>query len=456
MADKGVKLREDQAIRRYVGIDVTGVVDTVAFGNMWTAKFRWRNLLLDLKADPADATRRTDTAHPKLPIKRVGRTHAGTTYADTCIMPENVDGSGANYAFTDLMASDVFMQTFILRPSVDAASSSLNDKGTGAVADIVYISSHGLHEGEMYGPAGLWPVSAIFKLNKTARNGGQFSGPGWVVLSNCGTLDDATHGNWLKLMAGPTPLRGIVGFRDTCPAEGDSVEFVSLFIEGLANGETLLNAWKDAVATKVGSKAWRVLCHEEAEGDTISTWNASSLKNIGPGSKIMRFDDSAPGGVPLVPVADPFEAFWSKAGTRITADNRDGAANHINGPQAGKPGDDVTITVRPEAPATTFIAGKKIAVTVVYIRPDYGQRVDVNAMFKLVGQTGASPPTITSKNLGQDTWDLTVVGSPAEIVLTLQCVDFSSLHEAGKPLRLQVDNGSTNYLFVLNGSVIQR
>jgi len=468
VAEKSVKLRADQTIRRYVGVDVTQSLDTVAFGHMWNAFFGWRNLALELKADPADAQRRVDSAHPKLPIKRLGRTHGGATFADTCVMPENVDGSGkdAGYTAADITASDDFMHTFILRPSADAATSALNDAGTGAVADLVYLSSHGLHSGEMFGnglfDAGSW----LFQLGIVASSGANFNGPGWLVLSNCGTLDAPTHQDWLTVMSGPTPLRGVVGFRETCPLEHGSVDIAAIFIDRLSKGATLLEAWKTAVSLKVSKTAWIVLCHDGAKGDTIADWNASTLKTIGPGSTIMRFDDTAASGTAVVATPDPFEAFWSKGATRITNLNMTDPANHINGPSGATPGDTVTITVKPPAPATTFTAGTVIAITVVYIRVDYDQKIDVNAMFKVTGQTGASAPTTSHTNNANpadkgptkspDTWSLTVTGTPAEVTLTLQCLDFSSLHEHSMPLRLQVNNGSTSFLFVRNGSVLQR
>jgi hypothetical protein len=64
--------------------------------------------------------------------------------------------------------------------------------------------------------------------------------------------------------------------------------------------------------------------------------------------------------------------------------------------------------------------------------------------------TNTKNPTGT----GPDTWTGTVVGTPAEITLTLQCLSFKSM-TAGEALRLQVKNGPTTFLFVRNGSVIQ-
>jgi len=455
-----VKLKADQVVRRYVGIDVTNALDTVAFGHMWNAFFGWKNLVWDLNKDPANDQVRVDSAHPKMPIKRLVRSHSGTTYADTCIMPEGVDGSNTDPAYTnaDVKASDQFMHTFIMRPSADSSSSALNDAGTGSVADLIYLSSHGLHDGVMFGTPGLLAGEWLFELSVAANGGGTFAGPGWVVLSNCGTLDDPTHEDWLKVMSGATPLRGVVGFRETCPLEGGSVDFSAVFINQLATGATMLNAWKTAVSTKVSSTAWIVLCHEEAKDDTIADWNASKLKAIASGSKVLRFDSTTPAtGTQVTATPDPYEAFWSKGGTRITAINIFDPANAI------AKGDTATITVKPQAPATTFTAGATIAITVVYIRVDYPQIVDISKMFKVTGQTGANAPTTSRTNAKNanttepDTWTLTVTGTPSEVTLTVECLDFSMLKELGVPLRLQVNNGSPPpYVFVRNGSIVVR
>lgn len=459
MAEKSVKLRADQTVRRYVGIDVTEAVDTLAFGQMWNANFGWRNLLLDLKADPADAQRRVDTAHPKLPIKRLEQPHGGIKFADTCLMPDNINGKGADASYTvsDLKASDDFMQTFILRPSADVSTSALNDAGTGAVADVVYLSSHGYHSGEMWSLPGVMADAYLFEPAVNASLGRKFAGPGWLVLANCGTVDDATHENWTQLMSGPTPLRGVLGYRETCPLEHGSIDVAAIFIDRLAKGATILSAWKAAVSTKVAKNAWAVLCHDSAKDDTMADWNAGSLKVIGPTSKVMRFDDSFPAGTPVVKTPEPFEAFWSKGATRVNGINMTEPANHINA------GDTVTITVKPTAPATTFSAGTVIAVRVIYIRANYEQKVDVNAMFKVLGQSGASAPVTSHTNTfnpvdqtAPDTWTMTVSGTPADVTLTLKCLDFSSLGHPKMPLRLRVDNGSDAFLFVRNGSVLQR
>lgn len=453
-----VKLKPDQPMRRFVGIDVTKALDTVAWGHMWNATFGWRNLLWDLDKDPADNQVRIDKAHAKMPIRRLIRTHKGVRYADTCIMPQGVDGSGATGSLTsaDIDMACNFMHTFILSPGVEKVKSELNDSGSGVVADIIYLSSHGLFTGDMFGTGSF---TNLFEPSKIASHGGQFSGPGWLILSNCSTLDTSTHGDWLQLMTGSNPLRGIVGFQHSCPLEGGSTEFIGVFIHKLARGKTILQAWNEAVTTKVSGNNWIVVCHENAKDDTIADWNSNRLTTILPSSKVLMFDKSNLTGKQVVAPTDPFEVFWSKNGTRITAINKGDPANLL------QVGDTVIITIKPPAaasgtPPAQFATGTAIELTLVYIRTDYPQNIDITKMFDVSGQTGAATPTTANLNAsspgGDDSWKLTVTGTPTEVTLTLKCKDLSMLHDSGMPLWLHVALGSQKHDFIRNGSIIEK
>lgn len=451
MPPKSVKLKEGQPIRRFVGIDVTDAVDTVAFGHMWNATFGWRNLLWDLDVDPADNQKRVDKAHPKLPVKRLKRTHGGSTFADTCLMPQGIDGlQGPDLNLRDAVANNEFMHSFILSPTVDHAKSELNASGSGTVADVVFISSHGYKDGEMAGATSM--LSRLFRPAASAFLGAKFNGPAWVFLSNCSTLDPSAQDDWLTLMSGPNPLRGIVGFQDKCPLADGSVDFVGVFISELAKGASIRTAWKTAVSNIVNPNNWVVLCHNSAKDDTIADINDGTVGRISAFSPILLFDNAHLAGFPLVPQPDPFEAFWSLGGVKVTP------ANQFDPGRVLGKGDTVTITVRPPA-GTPLAAGQKIVITLVYIRFDYVQNVNVDALFEVVGQTGASPPGRANVNHkspdGPDSWTLPVVGSPPEVVLTLRCRDLSSLHDRAQPLTLQVSIGSLKFDFHRNGKIIE-
>jgi hypothetical protein len=455
---KSIKLKPDQPPRRYVGIDVTKALDTIAWGNLWRVTFGWQNLLLELDPDPADATGNTriDKAHPKVPIKRLVRSRGASTFADTCLMPEGVDGSGPDPAFpvVDMADALLFMNKFILNPGADKTKSELNDSGSGVGADIILLSSHGLFSGDMFG-TGL-PLINMFEPANMAGKLLKFAGPGWLLLANCSTLNPATHADWLDLMSGPTPLRGIVGFQHGCPLEGGSVDLLAAFINRLALGKTFVTAWKEAVTAIVDPKNWIVLCQRDAKDDNIADWNDNSLKPITPGAPVLLFDNSN-NGTTVTPRPDPFEAFWSKGGTRITVANRRDPANRL------RKGDTVVITVEPPTsaapPPATFTAGTLITITLIYIRPDYNQAIDITKMFKVTGQTGAAGPPATAKlnatNPGKDSWKLTVAGTPTEVTLILECLDLSMLHDTGMELKLKVDIFAQKFTFDRNGVIIE-
>ncbi len=454
-----VKLKPDQPVRRYLGIDVTGALDTVVWGHLWNATFGWSNFLWELDKDPAYTTnqRRIDKARPKMPIQRLKKKHNGNDFADTVLMPEGVDGAGTDATFTqtDMDAADDFMHTFILSPGVDNAKSELNDSGQGVIADVVLLSSHGLLGGDSFGASNI--ARRLFRPADSAAAGGQFSGPGWLLQANCSTLSTFAHGDWLALMSGANPLRGITGFQHGCPTERGSANFLAAFINRLARGKTLLNAWKEAVSSVVDPKNWVVLCFKDAVGDKIADWNDGKLKPITPGSDLLFFDDSNPTGAKVVPPVDPFDVFWSKGGTRITAINKNDPANRL------KAGDTVVIIVQPPAnpspPAATFATGTVISITLVYIRVDYNQNIDVTKMFSVTSQTGAGTPTTANLNTtspgGDDSWKLTVTGTPTEVTLTLKCTDLSTLHDTGMPLWLRVDITSQKHDFIRNGAIIE-
>jgi len=429
MAPGNTKVRPAQPIHRFVGIDVTEVVDTVAFGHMWNANFpTWQNLLWELDKDSAYATtqKRIDKAHPKLPIKRVKRKVGANTFTDTALMPFGVDGDKTTLSSSDIDDFSKFMQTFILKPSADKATSSLNDTGQGVIADVVLLSSHGYHSGTLVHPD---LITQLFNASKAADSG-QFGFPGWLIMASCGTLDSPSHESWQKLMNSPTtPLRGALGFQDTCPPEEPSADFLGLFIQLLAKGDTLVNAWKNAVTRKWRSNSWAALVHDDAKGDTIANWTANKLTPVPPGSSILLFNSSNLTGTKLTPPVDAFPVFWTKGTTRITTANAGDPANIM---QAG---DSATITIQPQPPSTTFPNNNDIIVTLIFIREDYPQNLDITKMFAVTGQTGVGPPTTQHVNSfnhgGDDSYKLTVSGTPTEVTFTLKCTDLTSLHGNG-------------------------
>ena len=293
----------------------------------------------------------------------------------------------------------------------------------------------------------------IFDPPRLVEQGARFSGPKWLLLSNCNTLKPSTHGDWLGLMTGLTPLRGIVGFQDLCPLAPGSADVFASFIHRLAQGKTFIEAWEGATKVRGIEERWVILCHENAIDDTIPKWNASRLTTILPTSKVMMFNKDNRAGVEVRPPTDPFEAFWSKGATRITAANRTNSMNKLG------VGDTVSITVRPPVSAGSFATGTRIAVTLIYIRANYPRaNIDVNSMFTITGQSGALTPTTADRNPespgNHDSWILTVTGTPSEVRLELRCKNLSMLPYRNYTLWLRVDMPTMRHDFIRNGSIV--
>jgi hypothetical protein len=463
----------------YVGIDGTDVVDTLAWGALWRKRFGWNNLLLTLDPDPKHSNRRLDPAHPTLPLIRATRAHRGVSFSDTCIMPEGLDGSGHDVSWpgttpqanlAQMNQQLTFTQTFVLNPRVDSAAKTLTDGAGDLIADVVFISSHGAQDGDMFGVRGYTQagVDDIFSLIQAVALNRRFTGPKWVLLSNCNTLFQATHNDWLDLIADPAaPLRGITGFRDACPLADGSVDLFATMIDFMAQGRTIVESWQRALTGHGLEQNWIVLCHEEAAGDTIQDWNASTLPPITKFSPpaVSQFTSDDPSGRAVVHIDDPFGLGWSKDGTPITAANRLLPANKI------KTGDKVAITIRPPAGAPSFEAGTRVALMLVYIRVDYNQIVDVTKMFIIDPATssGIKQPVRTTtlnqfafKKDAPDTWLMEIDGTPAAAVLSLTVgnLDLKGLGHHNVLLRLRgfmkVPSRPSviTFDFIRNGSII--
>jgi hypothetical protein len=424
----------------YVTIDGTRAIDSLAIGQLWQ-KFGWKNLLSGLNASTTDTGRRTDTAHSVLPIRflsetqQLGAAKKGNSFADIVIMPEGPDGGGVdpgNWPSTSksgnaaqINAANTFIQGFILAPACDPAASAL---GSGArLADLVYVSSHGVRTGDMFGTASneIDEVDPFFILAKAAAAGGKFAGVKWLILSNCNTLVDETHNDWLTLMTTSTSFRGILGYHGTSvPADASSGADVT-FVNQLATGKSLKDAWRQANTSWGMADRWVVMCHDAAKDDTIVEWNDGTLSAVPftPAPVIKLFDEKNLSGVAVARSSDPFAVFWSiiaaGATTKITAANRYDKGNKI------KPGDTVSITVVSAPKVATFAAATVIEVTLIFVREDYIEPIDITKMFKVTTTTGIDPAVTTvlrntqRGDKGADTWVMKVTSAALSVTLGL-------------------------------------
>lgn len=439
----------------YVTIDGTRAIDSLAIGELWTG-FGWQNLLDGLRKGTSDPQRRVDTAHPHLPIRHVAEKQilpggrAGSTFRDTVLMPEGIDGNGvdpgnwpsATAVGNSLQINDAntFVQGFILSPSCDVATSKL---GSGTrFADLVYVSSHGVRTGDMFGTASdtIDEVDPFFILAKAAAqaaaSGAGFAGVKWLILSNCNTLVSETHNDWLMLMAASPGFRGILGYQGTSVAADKSSAADVRFVTHVQTGLSLRAAWRQANIDSGMTGQWVVMCRDPAKDDTVSQWNNGKLPPVVATSAITLFDESRQAGVPVVRRSDPFGVFWSTiaggAATKITPLNRYDPGNKI-APSTAAPAGQISITVTSAPAVPSFTAGTVIEVTLIFVREDYPEPIDINRMFTVVSTGGVSPAVQTlhrndNRKLGtppaidpgDDTWKMTVPATAATVTLTLR------------------------------------
>jgi Family of unknown function (DUF6345) len=451
-----VTIKPPSADLFYVTIDGTKAIDSVAIGERWKL-FGWKNLLSGLNIDKSDPSRRRriDTAHPHLPIKLVSEQQqlpkgAGNTFSDIVIMPEGIDGTGVDVGnwpsrgasgnSPQINEANKFIRGFILSPSCDPAASSL---GSGTrVADLVYVSSHGIRTGDMFGSASdlIDEVDPFFILAVAADSAQQshtaFVGVKWLILSNCNTLVPGTHNDWLTLIGFSSGFRGILGYQNTSvPADESSAADV-LFVKYLNQGESLRDAWRHANVDSNMTDRWIVICRDPAKDDTISQWNSGTLPPVAAASAVTLFDEGHQAGVPVVNHPNPFGVFWSKivggVATRITPLNRYDLGNKIRSSTAASVSlISITVTSAPTVPS--FPAGAVIELTLIFVRDDYPEPINIDRMFTVVG-TGGPGITATSAHRnnrrpstgpsgvdpGNDTWVLTIPATIASVTLTLR------------------------------------
>jgi len=444
------KIKSPQTPLFYVGIDGTEAVDTVVFNNYWAQCFKWTNLLSKLTLT---GKRYTDTAHRQLPILRKGHTVNKTVFADGCIMPEGDEGTGldsGNWPGPDASANqplledacDVVRKSFVISPHCDTQKKALGLAGD-IKADLVYLSSHGLFSGKLLGETTLHTLSLsidhyIFDLNEAVQAKTPFSGPKWVVAACCSVLTDSNWHLWRELMNdSDEALRGILGYRATSPAADDAAKLNISFINKLASGMTMLEAWRKAnEAFGSGTRdAWAAVCNVDAVGDTLADWNAATLKPISTSPLVvMGFDNSNPSGTVVAPPVEPYRVRWLKRKPDQPGDDVDAASLQATDI---KPGDLVTLAAAPAPaapavppapapPVPTFPAGSSIDLTLFFIQIRFSKDVDVDAMFVIKDQFNVSKVERKRVNpagaAGADTWSLTIQGTPTAVALTLQCV----------------------------------
>lgn len=310
----------------YMAIDGTSAVDSVVYGELLERELGWRNLVGEFLAPAADdPTRLHDPAHPYLPIcvykaktasKKVavicphGRESAGREkmwqkYAGE-LPSEQPEGRFESDIAPGLVTygrasaaekSAIYMKELLLNPSFEVVEengalvrrlataevvSDDREHGTAFSADLLIVSSHGWLGGWMKGNmVGAWkeaepesareefiPFSPYFLVGEAAMENVRFTGPRWIILAQCSTLNMATWPLWARvLFLSDPPVRGILAYEESSPSAEGSIPIARNFIK-YCKTMTVLDAWKKANKRI----KWAALVHKNAVDDRLGEW----------------------------------------------------------------------------------------------------------------------------------------------------------------------------------------
>ena len=210
---------------RYVGIDATNPVDTLAWGQAWREKISsssgpWQNLLEPIVSErpvPGRPRMRRGAGKP-LAMALVSDSKYIGRYRDACVLPLGADPErepGTLLNDTQINDGCAFTRRFILSPSVDA--DGLNAVARGTVADVVLLSCH-FSNNSFYGNDKKGRQHEIFNVMTEAESGLKFVGPRWLILSSCSACHETYTPWWSILLTGDSSLRGVL--REKPPHEG--------------------------------------------------------------------------------------------------------------------------------------------------------------------------------------------------------------------------------------------
>jgi hypothetical protein len=311
-----------------------------------------------------------------------------------------------------------FLSEFMLEPVVEVdgtkkqivSGASAGAKGALFRASLLYLSSHGWLGGFARGdenpgyPAALprpaagiaddprepyIPINAYFVVGKFDAGGRAFSGPEWIILAQCSTLNETTWAMWARVMARSAPqVRGILGYEEASPAAVASISIATSFVTHLKNEKTFYEAWR---AANTGQN-WAALVHEHAMGDTLDGWAARKALGGRDLSSYLGSTSRAPKQVKVVDLPPPyrarvfhhFSAAYGGSTSEITPDVLDSA-------DAGLfDGSEYRVEI------THLTGGKIRQVTVqwIHIRDTFGQ-FDLDAIFSSYSAVGAGASVST-------------------------------------------------------------
>ncbi|WP_394821586.1 hypothetical protein [Pendulispora albinea] len=416
----------------YAAIDGTKAKDSAVFGALLEKHRGWRNLLKDfLAVAKGDPRRLDDPRHPFLPIclydeggtqvavvSPVGRDALGTdpfwaTYPGRNPKTGAPDPVGHRAwstraptvgRHTAAEESALYMSQFMLRPQVEivlpgAAGAQMvaqlpegkpTPGSTVFAADLLYVSSHGWLGGFAGGDhmsewaaasppdaQGTFPASIYFSVGKYADAGEGFSGPKWIILAQCSTVNSATWPLWARVLARSNPhVRGILAYEETAPPPEAAAGIARTFFDNLDRKQSFLDAWKGANR----GRHWAAIVHQDAREDRLDGWGAfAPLADVATTATVSNYRGyiaNSPNGERIFDAPPPFELVmevWTDKTSgflRVTSANLGGLTEYCSNGAC-------RLTIR--APRGERI--QKTTVRWIHIRPSHAYQPSVDELF---------------------------------------------------------------------------
>ncbi|MDX2087893.1 MAG: hypothetical protein SFX73_08585 [Kofleriaceae bacterium] len=448
-----------------MAIDGTHELDSVVFGRE-LEKAGWKNLLRGTIArrPPAPGARVVvDPLHPFMPIFDTDGEKTGAPVVVVC--PSGLSGSedhphwsrypgdvslpngrvlkGAKAA-AELSAR--YAGTLLLRPAIQhskalgyhLADPAAAGSSAPVAADLLYVSSHGWLGGFM---GGNWPELAVspggdrvpfatsyyFVIGRAARDGLGFSGPRWIVLAQCSTLNSATWPLWAAVLQNSSPhVRGILAYEESAPGSSGAATLARSFVSKLRAGMPLLKAWiavnKAAPAGRRRGRKWAAIVHEAARSDRLQDFGSfqpfvtvTTTASSGP---YRGYLDTNTDGTPIR-IKDPPFAFGAEMEHRgvfypIDPARLDTNARYANAASNGH----LRLTVA--APAGEAL--KAVRLDLIHIRPTYRPQISWAAVFSQVTAT----PTAVPQGMRSSSLSIALRPSASKVVLLCSFGDVES------------------------------
>ena len=185
------------------------------------------------------------------------------------------------------------VRDWLSEPSLPVSDASGTARPSVRFADLLYLSGHGVAEGEVRSSVNL-PVSppgsgwqpltgVIFDVDDLRRRRYWANGrTRWVILAACSILDSEGLDPWIGTLEQASGLRGVLGYAGPAPAAELAAEVNERFVEACLEGRSMVEAWALAHESHPRYRSsWRAVLREDATDDSLLDWAMSGELPVG-------------------------------------------------------------------------------------------------------------------------------------------------------------------------------